>query len=153
MLRLLIVLSFLCTRVFAGDIIELKELSLDMKHYSLGSKIPMVTDTGIPDRSPGLGVNLNIRMDVLSYIYWDNTVHTISDRSTYVLGDLGSHRQIGLEYRIGVRISKELSIGYFHYSQHNFDIVPATVRPHEDALEIRLTVFKNTKSSESILPW
>lgn len=94
----------------------------------------------------GTGVDLLVNMDLMSYLYWDNTVHTISDVAT---SGGGQNRTVSWEYRLGVRVTEELSVGYFHHSQHILDFSYHSPLPLEDAFEIRFTIFKS-KSHDTV---
>lgn len=156
MIRLLLAL-FLSVPVLAdsslavatsGRIFNLNEVSLVYRSYSDSSRLPLVTQNGLPDRSISSGINLNVNIDFASYFYWDNTIHTYSD--AIASGNPGQHRTVSWEYSLGVRITKELSVGYYHHSQHILDHAYSKDLPLEDAVEIKFTIFKQRQDREPL---
>lgn len=132
-----------------GNFFDINEVSLDYRLYSESSRLPLVTQNGLPNRRIDSGINLNVNIDIARYLYWDNTIHTYSD--AIIASDApGQHRTVSWEYSLGVRISKELSVGYYHHSQHVLDTSYANPLPLEDAIQIKFTIFKQRMPRESL---
>lgn len=127
----------------SASAIDLKELSIDYKNFAWvndKARNPLI----YPEH-PKEGINLNINTDIIDTVYWNSTVEAITTDAQY--------RSIGLETRLGIRISPTLEVGYYHHSQHLID------RPHyymdkfpsEDAIEIKIYIFGPKKRGDSVL--
>ena len=99
--------------------LDLQEVSLEYKSFSSGGRDPLITQNGLEDRALDKEVDLNVNIDILKYLYWNNTVHSMTDRFTD--GGAGQFRLVGWDYKLGVRIFDSLHVQYEHFSQHLLD--------------------------------
>jgi hypothetical protein len=128
----------------AGDfkIVEVQEVTIQYRHYFPGGYNYMINANGLEGKSLGQGVNLIINTDFLKYLYWNNLVHSTTDRN---VNSLGQFRHLGWQFAIGTRIASMLSVEYYHHSQHLLDHKHILGRfPVEDAININLQLLNTT---------
>jgi len=116
-------------------IVNLNELSLDYKNYHVVN--PNAHNMLIWPNVPKEGVNVGIKLDLFKYLYWDSTIESLTDDAQYA--------SIGLETRLGVRVSDSLELGFYHHSQHVLDSQYTYMNghfPEEDAVEVKLYLYK-----------
>lgn len=122
-------------------LVEAKSVDLGYRSYFPGSRDPLVTQNGLPDRQLGKGFDLDLRNDLFwSIMYFDATVHATTDEDTKNGG--GQFRSCGLQFRTGFNVTDYLQLGYFHHSQHVIDTTYKPGFPVEDALEVRLNLYR-----------
>lgn len=123
-------------------VLGLDELSIEYKNYELVND--KARNLLIYPEHPKEGINVNINTDILTYLYWDSQIQSLTTGSQY--------RAIGLETRLGLRLSQYLYVGYWHHSQHLMDRAPATLPrfPSEDAVELKLFLFRAKSGRESL---
>lgn len=125
-------------------LIDLHEVSVDYKSFLPGGHDPLITDNGLPNRTLGIGLDLNVNMDIGHYFYWDNTIHSVTDQ---VGSDgTGQFREVGLEFGTGLDVRKitpylPVTVGYYHYSQHCLDCTYPWHSPVKDAIEVKLYLY------------
>lgn len=131
----------------AFDIFEVHEVTVIYRSYQPGSVNPLITQNPLePDRVLDKGLDLEINTNVLNYLYWDSTVHSLTDKSA--TNGSGQFRKVGLEYRVGVDLQRlwdviPLSIGWWHYSEHLLDTQWGLGHfPIQDAVEFRLKLYQ-----------
>lgn len=103
---------------FADDV-ELKEVSISYKDFLGGGRDPLITQNGLDNRALDKEINLNINVDIYDHFYWNNTVHSMTDR--VATGGAGQFRVIGWNYKLGARLFSSFHIQYEHFSQHLLD--------------------------------
>ena len=144
----LILLLFLSSTSYAGDYsldgFELREVSLNYRSYFGGGNDPVLNSSGLPDRELDKKLDITINMDVLRYLYWDNQINSTTDKD--INSGSGQFRVIGWEYRIGIRIFSSLEFGLYHHSQHILDHQGVGHFPVEDALQLKLYIYKRGQS-------
>ncbi len=138
-MKLLYAALLLISSTCLADSVELREVDLVYRRYKDGSRNLMV-----PNHRLGEGVNLNVNVDLLGCLYFNNTIHSYVDRADNAPGQF---RAVGWEYRIGIDLSKTilftpLQIGFYHYSQHSLDENLGFNYPQESALEVRFTIYR-----------
>jgi hypothetical protein len=122
---------------YAADlhVLDLSELSIDYKNFQMVNPNAHSVMT-YPD-PPKESVNLNLKTNLLIVGYWDSTVESWTTDSQY--------RAVGLETRIGVRLTDYVDLGLYHHSQHVLDRaeqLPMGHFPVEDAVEIKIYLYK-----------
>ncbi len=127
---------------------ELKEVSISYKSFFDKGHDPLITDNGLRGRALDKGIDLNMNTDVFHYLYWNNTVHSLTDRG--VDGGSGQFRMVGWEFGFGVDVRKAASylpitVGYYHYSQHCLDCTYPFHYPVKDAIELKLFLYEGKK--------
>ena len=130
---LLLLISTVC-HAEEYQFLRLDELSLDYKNYSI------VNDHQrnlliYPD-SPKEGINVNINSTLMNYVYFNNTIESLTTD--------GQYRGIGLQLSLGLRLSNYFDVGYYHHSQHTIDraIMSIPAFPTEDALQFKLYFYR-----------
>lgn len=116
-------------------IVDLKELSIDYKNYQMVN--PNSHNMLIWPNVPKEGINVGIKLDVLNYLYWDSVIESLTDSAQYA--------SIGLDTRLGVRLSDHLDVGVYHHSQHVLDSSYVYMNghfPEEDAVEVKIYLYK-----------
>lgn len=122
---------------YASDlhIIDLSELSIDYKNFKMVN--PNGHDIMTYPDPPKESLNLNLKTDILSFGYWDSTVESWTTDAQF--------RGIGLETRIGVRLSDHLDLGLYHHSEHELDRNQQLHMghfPEEDAVELKVYLYR-----------
>lgn len=128
-------------------LIELREASLSVRHFLPGAYDPLVNEIGVPNRELDKGIDLNLNSDFLKFFYFNNVVHTRTDRGTD--GSGGQFRTVGWNYHLGARVSPWLSVEYEHHSQHIMDATRSRV-PLEDSLGFKLFLFRDQRVGSAI---
>jgi hypothetical protein len=115
-------------------IIDLNELTLDYRNFAVLN--PNARNMLIYPEPPKEGINVGMKVDVLTYLYWDSQIEALTTDAQY--------RAIGLETRLGVRVSHYLEIGYLHHSQHLIDRDHAYMNkyPVEDSIQVKLYLYR-----------
>ena len=146
-IALMAILLYKAGTVEAFDVLELREVTVIYRSYTAGSVDPLLTQNSYePGRIVDKGLDLEVNSDVLGFFYWDNTVHSMTDRSA--VDGPGQFRMVGLEWRLGLDVERlcgalPLSIGWWHYSRHLLDTRWGLGHfPTADALEIKLKLFQ-----------
>lgn len=136
---LLAVLLSTCAR---AGLLDLRDMGIDYKNYAVVN--PKARNSLIYPEAPKEGVNLLLNMDVLTFGYWDNTVETLTTD--------GQYRSIGLLTRLGVRVTRDVHVGYEHHSQHLIDRHHSYMHkfPVEDAVTLRIYLFQRRYPAESV---
>ena len=130
------------SNIVNADAIELKELSIEYKDFFPGGTDPLITQNGLPDRTLGKELNLNIYTDIYEYCYWNNTVHSMTDE-IIGSGGRGQFRMVGWEFSVGCRLIQELDFGYYHFSRHNLDHLSTLGHfPVQDSLGIKIYLYQ-----------
>jgi hypothetical protein len=122
---------------FVAQAVELRDLSIDYDDFHDGSRI-----AEMPGFKPKEGLAVNVKIDLLGPIYWNNRVHAVTDP--------GQYRLIGLKFELGVRVFESLDIEYRHHSQHLIDAVGPTKFPVEDSLGVHWTIYQAPVSHPTI---
>jgi hypothetical protein len=122
-------------------LIELRESYINYKYFVHPGRDPLFTD--LPHKEE---LNLHVNTDILRYMYWDNMVHSMTDASQY--------RVVGLNTKLGVRLSGILDVQFEHFSKHMLDTVHPWMRgfPVEDSVGINLYLYRPDKPRSSLLP-
>jgi len=141
---LLLVLAHNAT---AGDngIVSLREVSVDYKRFFPKGRDPLITGNGLLNRELGNEVNVHINSDFMSYFYWDNMVHSLTDRdATTHTG--GQFRVVGWNFKLGMRVSRFINIQYEHFSKHTLDHSYAYDSfPVQDSVGVKLYLYGGPK--------
>jgi len=114
----------------AADLVELNEVSIQYKNFVSDGR-----DLLVYPEVHREALSLNVNTNFLSVLFWNNSIHTITTEAQY--------RSVGLESRLGVRISRYLEVSYYHFSQHLLDRASATLPrfPVSDAVEVKLIIY------------
>lgn len=141
------ILLYRSTVAEAFDVFQVEEVTVIYRKFVSGSEEPLITQNpAIPEREMNEEVNLTVNSSVLKYFYWDNTVHSMTDKSS--TDGSGSFRRVGWEWGLGVDLQRiwgplPVSIGRYHYSQHILDGQWGLGHtPLENAWELRLRLYK-----------
>ena len=129
---LLVSILLYMEKTYAGDVLDLKELSIEYKNYSVLSDYQRVALI-YPD-APKDGLDVNINSTLLRYFGWDSKVHSVTDD--------GQYRGIGLQMAGYLNLTQEFSFGWQHHSQHVLDREHAFMRfPAEDLLFVKIYLY------------
>ena len=120
-MKYLMLVGLLFTQpAFAWKLIELQEASVDYKYFTPKGRDPLITGNGLKNKELGNELNLNVNTDFLKYFYFNNLVHSMTDRdATTHTG--GQFRVVGLNMVVGVRVAPFLYLYYDHFSKHVLD--------------------------------
>lgn len=134
------------------QLVELKDVTIGYKSFFPGSYQPQLAQSGIPNRTLGKELNLNLGIDLLRYAYFNSRVHGTTDeiiengKST----GKGQFREVGWNFQLGIRPHALFSIEYEHHSQHMLDWQSPTRFPVEDSIGIKVFIYKSKEPSETI---
>lgn len=119
-------------------------LELNRAGFEYGRFINDGQDVLIYPRKHKDVINLKLDMDVLSFLYWNNTLMGMTDT--------GQFRAVSWEYQLGLRVSDMLSVQYKHRSQHILDAVQPYLPtfPLEDSVGVSLKVYSSPNPRRSI---
>lgn len=127
--------------------IEVNEVSLTYRSFFSGAVDPLITENAyLPGHSLDKELNLQLNSSLLTYLFWNNTIHSMTDASPSATGQF---RMVGWEFNFGFDISKvnrslPLSISYYHYSRHVLDTESSLGHfPVADGIEVKLWLLKN----------
>lgn len=145
-LMALLMLASLPVQASEWKLIELKEVRADYAKFLFGGRDPLITSNGIPNKTLGERLNLTVNNDICKYLFWNNTVHSMTDKD--IPTGAGQFRMVGLESRVGVNISKYFDVSYYHFSKHVLDSTYAHERfPVQDAIELRVFFYLDSKKN------
>ncbi len=148
----------LCAGLFEiiarADTIELQEVSVVWQRYFPGGVDPLVTEnSNLPNRTLGNNLQLNVNTNILKYLYWNSRIHASTDQVLNIDGSTsgGQFRTVGLEFGLGVNLTKNIQFGYHHHSQHILDSSYGNGPfPREDSLELKIWLYKAKKESQGL---
>lgn len=128
----------------ADDIISLDAVDVTYQRFNEDGIEPMITYDGLNRK---LGSSLGLQLDTTVFSYFYANFNVASMRDYYPEGDYGQYRTIGLQARLGMRLTEWLDIGYYHYSRHLMDTPEPDGQSYQqtDALEITIHLYKNHK--------
>lgn len=128
---------------------ELRQVDISLERFFSGGVDPLVTQNGLPNRTMGERLALNVNTTFFKYFYWDNYVHGTTDR--YLdSGSAGQFRSVGLQMRLGINLFDNVQIGYKHHSQHTLDTTYINGPwPREDSIELKFILLSNKTSRAS----
>lgn len=141
---LLFLLSFSAQ---AFEVLELDKLDITYRYYTPGGRIPLINNN-INNTEPANYLALGINLNILDNLRWDSIVHSYIDRDTAT--GASQFRTVSWEFSLYFSLFKWLDAGYYHHSQHVLDINNKLGFPVEDALFIRLNVYKGSNKREAI---
>lgn len=101
------------------QLIRIGEVSLGWNLFQPGGVDPLINYSGLEGKEPGQQLDLNINMDLLGVLYFNNVVHSMIDRD--IGGSDGQFRTVGWHFQWGIHLSQYLDIYYEHFSQHLLD--------------------------------
>lgn len=128
-----------------ADWLEIDSATVTYRSFLPGGSDPLITQNPYQaNKAMGKELNLDLNMDLFKYLYWNNTIHSMTDQP--VNASDGQFRMIGLEFGLGVdlrRVSRQLpfSFGYYHYSRHLLDTASPTHFPVLDAIEFKIYLY------------
>ncbi len=123
-------------------LVDLNELGINYRNYAMLNDKARVLLLG--DEHPKEGINVLMKFDVLKYGYLDSQIESLTTNAQY--------RSIGLQLRLGMRVSDFVELGVFHHSQHVLDKASEGYAkfPVEDAVELRIYLYRSKESRRGI---
>lgn len=141
------VLLYRAPKAEADTIFRVKEVNVTYRSFFPGGTDPLITQNpALPDRALGKELNLTVNTDFLKYLYWNNTVHSMTDIEAST-GAAGQFRMVGLETSLGIDLMRlwkvlPVSVGYYHFSRHILDSPGGLGHfPVLDAAELKLQLY------------
>lgn len=128
----------------AFELVKLDTLALDYRNYTMVN--PNGHEAMTYPNPPKEAINLEMNLDVVYAFYFDSVVESMTTDSQF--------RDIGLQLRLGVRITDYLEIGLLHHSQHQLDRdqqLPMGHFPESDSVQIKLYIFRANPSGRGSL--
>lgn len=120
------------------DGFKLDELSINYKRFIGETRHPLFLNSKQKEE-----VDLNFNTTILNYMFWDNTIHSMTDDSQYKI--------VGWNLKIGVRLFDNLDFQAEHFSKHLLDETYSVMRfPVENSIGFKWTLYKDNKKKESI---
>jgi hypothetical protein len=138
---------FAASTAMSDDVsgVELHYVGIEYKKFFSGGRDPLVTQNGLPDRELGEELNLSVDLSILNYLYWNNTVHSMTD--SYINGGVGQFRVVGWKYEVGTHLFSFLDVGLHHFSRHLLDYTyPYGNFPLQNAIVFRIKIFDKQKT-------
>lgn len=128
------VLGLWLSEANAWELISLRDLSINYRHYGLVN--PNGRDSLLYPEPPKEGVDVLINTSLLDVFYWDSEIESLTTD--------GQYRSIGLETRLGVNLTSYWTLGFYHHSQHLLDRHHSFMDkfPVADALETRIYLYR-----------
>jgi hypothetical protein len=123
------------------NVVDLKELNFSYRQFLPGGSDPLITDNGLPNRTLGQGIDLNVNLKLAEYFYWDNKIVTMTDQDS-VTGS-SQFRMVGWNFRLGLNVTENVQIGYWHFSEHVLDYTAVFPYPRQDAVEIKVIIYRS----------
>ena len=144
---ILAILTLLSPNLGLASPFELRELYLTAKHFKSGSRVFDYDNAMLENREVGMEIDLDFNVNILKYGYWNNHVWSIVDRWEDTQ-KMGWFRNVGWNWRLGVRPCPWLEVGWWHFSKHMLDAqysshVNDGKFPVEDSIEVRLWLYRN----------
>lgn len=148
-MKLLLLALFMSLPSQASDFkfVELQKVDIQYRQYFPGGRHYLITHNGLPDRSLDKGVSIEANTDILKYLYWNNLIHSLTDKTSE---GRGQFRSVGWEFKLGVRALPFLSVEYYHHSQHVLDISQERGFPVEDAVNFNIHLF-DSRTKDALL--
>ncbi len=139
-----------CVQADEFKAINLDQVYLEYRQYFHGGRDPLITSNGLSNRELEKELNIGIDTRLLKFGYWNNIVHSTTDQDRD--NHHGQFRLIGLESRLGIRISQHLDISYYHHSQHLLDTSYAHDDfPVRDGIELKIYLY-SPKREDTLIP-
>lgn len=112
-------------------LIDLKELNVNYKRFVSDGRDPLIYPYVHKE-----AINLDVNMDLFNVFYWDNRILSVTDDAQY--------RGVGLNVKLGLRITQSLSLQYEHLSQHVLDdkVQRMDKFPVEDSIGLVLKIYQ-----------
>jgi hypothetical protein len=124
-----------------GWVIQLDELSINLKHYYPYSRDPFFY--GSDQMKDGLELHMNTDM-LHDYVYWDNTIHSDTNYSQF--------HTVGWHFYLGTHVTTFLDFQYEHHSQHVLDgELPYMKYPCADSYGIVINIYRARPRGNAIL--
>lgn len=137
--KIALLLLLISGQAQAWDVVELQNVSIEYKKYLPGARFPLITSNGLSPRQLSDGLSIRVDTNFFKYLYWNNFVHSTTDSTN---GGAGQFRALGYEFSFGFRPFSVIEIEYYHHSQHLLDAVGKYSYPLEDAVQLKLILFK-----------
>jgi hypothetical protein len=132
-------LLFLCSLTAQAEFLELKDVYLNGR-FVQGSRDPLYSFS--PKKE---NFDLGVNVDLATFIGVDTVFHSGTDQTQFHYG--------GLEFRTYLRLSDQLTVGWWHQSLHIFDDRMRHMDfPFEDSLEVRVKIYTGKGRREAIIP-
>lgn len=118
-------------------LVELNQVALDYRNY--GMLNDKARNLLIYPEHPKEAINVIVNIDLLKFAYWNSTIESLTTPSQY--------KSIGLDTRLGLRVSNFLELGIWHHSQHVLDGTQSYMSkfPSEDAVQVKLFLYRKEK--------
>lgn len=130
-----------------ADALELEDINLQYKTFWDGGRDSDITDNGL-GHFMDKELNLQMNFNVFEYFYWDNTIHSMTDRAPN--GDT-QFRLVGWNYRLGLHITDYIDFGYNHFSKHFLDYQGPNGFPLENSWELNIHLFRKHNPGRGLL--
>lgn len=109
---------------------DVRELSIEYNRLHESSRVAEM----FPHK-PKESLALNMNIDIIGPLHWDNTIHATTDD--------GQYRMVGWQFFFGINPLKWIDIGYRHHSQHIMGAPELPMGfPIEDSLCVKLYIVR-----------
>jgi hypothetical protein len=131
----IILLILISTNAYADlDRVEVRTEKYISKHDTFFPEYTVIKDPAIDATGPerwSLGVNIGVDMS-LKDTYWKNNIRGATTTKQF--------RYVGWEFEIGQKVHKNISVFYYHFSEHGLDI-EKEMYPLQDSVGISFCFF------------
>ncbi len=129
---LYVILFLIISNSYGKDMLKLEDLSVEVEKYEImgNTRHPYM----YKDAPPNYGLNLNMKLSLMKYLYNNSQVLSLTDQSQF--------RFIGLKMENGIEIDK-INIYHRHFSGHALDTTYQDKYrfPEENAIGIRINLL------------
>ena len=116
---------------------DLDEVSVQYRKFFDNSRY--YPTSNIPGSKLNEGVTVNVDSTVFKYGFVKNSVVSTTDQSQF--------RSIGWMYNLGMRVSHNIDLSLYHFSEHTIDTpYPITSYPTMTGVELKIYLFKDKKN-------
>jgi hypothetical protein len=147
-LLLLLVATLLSKQSEAKELINLNKAGVQYHQFLYPSRdafiVPSLSNTALNSQ-----IKLTLDMDIFNYFYWRNNIFSITDK---ILGEYSysQFRYVSWEYQLGLRVTKNLNLEFYHRSEHLLDAVSTINYPMVNSVGISYTIYSNPKPAKSL---
>jgi len=145
--KIVILLFMLSLPSYAFEVLELDKLDITYRQYFKGGRVPLISNN-INNTEPANYLGLGLNINLLETLRWDSIVHSYVDKNNAT--GASQFRTVSWEFSLYFSLFKWLDAGYYHHSQHVLDTNNKLGFPVEDAVFIRLDVYRGPNKREAI---
>lgn len=134
-------LGALCVSIssHAYQLIKLQEVDLVFRKFVPGRSALLYPE------APKEALGVSLAIDIADWFYWNPAVYAMTTDAQY--------RSVGLEFNLGIHLTKWLDVSYFHHSEHLLERTHSFMNkfPVADAIELKFKLYQTKDKSNYML--